>query len=137
MSEHDVLLVEEAREFLDVADEKTERICTEKLGFLAANPYPGRGRGDKEKLPSDARCDRFRMHISRTYRCTSRPTTYTSSVSPFEARTERDCPDSQEHHGTGDVGTARTDLGGVPVGWWVLGRIELRGDSRRCFDRHD
>ena len=67
MSEYDVLLGEEAREFLDAADEKTERICKEKLGYLGANPYPGRGRGDKEKLPIDARRDRFRMHISRTY----------------------------------------------------------------------
>jgi mRNA-degrading endonuclease RelE of RelBE toxin-antitoxin system len=67
MSEYDVLLGEEAREFLDAADEKTKRICKEKLGYLAANPYPGRGRGDKEKLPTDARRDRFRMHISRTY----------------------------------------------------------------------
>jgi mRNA-degrading endonuclease RelE of RelBE toxin-antitoxin system len=66
MSEYDVLLGDEAREFLDVADEKTERICKEKLGFLAENPYPGRGRGDKEKLPIDANRDRFRMHISRT-----------------------------------------------------------------------
>ncbi len=33
MSEYDVLLGEKTREFLDVADEKTERICTEKLGF--------------------------------------------------------------------------------------------------------
>jgi len=67
MSEYDVLLGVEAREFLDVADEKTERICKEKLGFLAENPYPGRGRGDKETLPIDANRDRFRIHISRTY----------------------------------------------------------------------
>ena len=67
MSEYDVLLGEEAIEFLDVVDEKTERICKEKLGYLAANPYPGRGRGDKEKLPIDGRRDRFRMHVSRSY----------------------------------------------------------------------
>ncbi|WP_136601196.1 type II toxin-antitoxin system RelE family toxin [Salinigranum halophilum] len=67
MSEYDVLLGEEAREFLDVADEKTKRLCKEKLGYLAENPYPGRGREDKEKLPIDLRRDRFRMHISRTY----------------------------------------------------------------------
>lgn len=67
MSEYDVLLGEEAREFLEVADEKTERICKEKLGHLAENPYPGRGRGDKEKLPIDGSRDRFRLHISRTY----------------------------------------------------------------------
>lgn len=67
MSEYDVLLGEEAREFLAAADEKTERICTDNLGYLAEHPYPGRGRGDKEKLPIDGRRDRYRMHISRTY----------------------------------------------------------------------
>lgn len=48
MSEYDVLLGDEAREFFAVADEKTTRIC-------------------KEKLPIDGRRDRYRMHISRTY----------------------------------------------------------------------
>ena len=67
MSEYRVLLSDEAREFLSAADEKTKRICKEKLGYLAENPYPGRGRGDKEKLPIDGRRDRFRLHISRTY----------------------------------------------------------------------
>jgi mRNA-degrading endonuclease RelE of RelBE toxin-antitoxin system len=67
MSEYAVLLGDDAREFLDVADDKTERICTEKLGYLSDNPYPGQGRGDKEKLPIDGRRDRFRLHISRTY----------------------------------------------------------------------
>ena len=67
MSEYTVLLGDAARDFLTVADAKTERICKEKLGFLAENPYPGRGRGDKEKLPIDARRDRFRMHIARSY----------------------------------------------------------------------
>lgn len=67
MSEYDVLLGDDALAFLTAADEKTERICTEKLGYLAENPYPGRGRGDKEKLPIDGRRDRFRLHISRTY----------------------------------------------------------------------
>ncbi|MFW6317865.1 MAG: type II toxin-antitoxin system RelE family toxin [Halorubrum sp.] len=67
MSEYEVLLGDEAREFLDVADEKTRRICTENLEYLAENPYPGRGRGDKEKLPIDGRRDRYRIHISRSY----------------------------------------------------------------------
>jgi len=67
MSEYAVLLGDDAREFLDVADDKTTRICTEKLRYLAENPYPGRGRGDKEKLPIDGRRERYRMHISRTY----------------------------------------------------------------------
>mgnify|MGYP000709897416 FL=1 len=67
MSEYEVLLGDDAREFLDVADEKTTRICTENLGYLAEDPYPGRGQGDREKLPIDGRRDRYRMHISRTY----------------------------------------------------------------------
>ena len=51
MSEYAVLLADQVAEFLDVADEKTERICKEKLGYLADHPYPGAGRGNKEKLP--------------------------------------------------------------------------------------
>ena len=67
MSDYDVLLGDDARAFLDVADDKTERITKENLGYLTENPYPGRGRGDKEKLPIDGRRDRYRMHISRSY----------------------------------------------------------------------
>lgn len=67
MSEYDVLLGDDARDFLAAADEKTTRICKEKLGYLAGNPYPGRGQGNKEKLPIDGRRDRFRLHISRSY----------------------------------------------------------------------
>lgn len=67
MSEYAVLLSESVAEFLDVADEKTERICKEKLGFLAADPYPGGGRGDKEKLPIDGQRKRYRLHIARTW----------------------------------------------------------------------
>lgn len=66
MSEYAVLLADQVAEFLDVADEKTERICKEKLGYLADHPYPGAGRGDKEKLPIDGHRDRYRLHISRT-----------------------------------------------------------------------
>jgi len=67
MSEYAVLLGEDARAFLEAADEKTTRVCKENLGYLAADPYPGRGRGDTEKLPIDGRRGRYRMHISRTY----------------------------------------------------------------------
>ena len=67
MSEYDVLLGEQAREFLDVADEKTTRICKDHLEYLSENPYPGRGRGDKEQLPIDGQRNRYRMHISRSY----------------------------------------------------------------------
>ncbi|CCQ33037.1 plasmid stabilization system protein [Halorhabdus tiamatea SARL4B] len=67
MSEYEVLLGDDAREFLAAADEKTTRICKDNLRKLAANPHPGRGTGDKEKLPIDGRRDRYRLHISRTY----------------------------------------------------------------------
>ena len=67
MSDYEVLLGDDARDFLAAADEKITRICKEKLGYLAENPYPGRGQGDKEKLPIDGRRDRFRLHISRSY----------------------------------------------------------------------
>lgn len=67
MSEYTVLVSDEVIEFLSVADDKTSRICKDHLGNLADNPYPGRGQGDKEKLPIDGHRDRYRMHISRTY----------------------------------------------------------------------
>ena len=67
MSEYDVLLSDDAREFLNIAGGKTERVCKEKLGYLAESPCPGRGRRDKEKLRTDGRRDRYRMHIARTY----------------------------------------------------------------------
>lgn len=54
------------REFLEAADEKTERIVREKPGCLAEDPYPGRGQGDKEKLPIDGE-ERYRMHAGRTW----------------------------------------------------------------------
>jgi len=68
MSEDDytVLLHPDVNEFLEAADEKTERIVRENLGYLADNPYPGRGQGDKERLPIDGE-DRYRMHIGRTW----------------------------------------------------------------------
>ncbi|MFP4591263.1 MAG: type II toxin-antitoxin system RelE/ParE family toxin [Halobacteriales archaeon] len=67
MSEYAVLLSDEVVEFLDVADEKTERICKEKVGYLANHPYPGTGRGEKETLPIDGQRDWYRLHISRTW----------------------------------------------------------------------
>lgn len=66
MSEYDVLLSPDVVEFLDAADEKTERIVRDHLGYLAADPYPGRGRGDKERLPIDGET-RYRLHVGRTW----------------------------------------------------------------------
>ncbi|MFB6178269.1 MAG: type II toxin-antitoxin system RelE/ParE family toxin [Halorientalis sp.] len=63
-----VLLGEQPREFLNDADEKTERIVRENLGKLADEPYPrpDASRGDREQLPVGGR-ELYRLHISRSY----------------------------------------------------------------------
>lgn len=66
MSEYEVLLSPDVVEFLEAADEKTERIVRDHLGYLAEAPYPGSGRGNKEGLPIDGE-ERYRMHISQMW----------------------------------------------------------------------
>jgi mRNA-degrading endonuclease RelE of RelBE toxin-antitoxin system len=63
---YDVLLHPDADEFLRGLDDKSERIVRDNLGKLAENPYPGGGKGDKEKLVIDGD-ERYRTHISREY----------------------------------------------------------------------
>jgi mRNA-degrading endonuclease RelE of RelBE toxin-antitoxin system len=63
---YEVLLHPNADEFLRGLDDKSERIVRDTLGKLAENPYPGSGKGDKEKLVIDGD-ERYRMHISREY----------------------------------------------------------------------
>lgn len=63
---YEVLLHPDADAYLSELDEKSERICRENLGYLAENPYPGRGRGDKEGLVIDGD-NRYRIHIGRSY----------------------------------------------------------------------
>lgn len=45
---------------------KTQRIIKENLKKLEKNPYPGKGTGDKEKLPIMGE-ERYRIHIGRTW----------------------------------------------------------------------
>ncbi len=66
MTTYDVLLSPDVNEFLQNRSEKTRRIVKENLRKLEGNPYPGRGSGDKEKLPIEGE-KRFRMHIGRTW----------------------------------------------------------------------
>jgi len=61
-----VLLSPDAEEFYSTLDEKSRRIVRENLEKLAESPYPGRGKGDKEKLVVDGE-EMYRLHISRTY----------------------------------------------------------------------
>ena len=63
---YEVLLHPDADEFLRGLDDKSERIVRDNLGKLAENPYPGSGKGDKEKLVIDGD-ERYRMHIPREY----------------------------------------------------------------------
>ena len=63
---YDVLLHPDADEFLRGLDDKSKRIVRNNLKKLADNPYPGSGKGDKEKLVIDGD-KRYRMHISREY----------------------------------------------------------------------
>lgn len=61
---YDVLMAEDVADFLDNLDEKSSTICRNNLKKLEEDPYPGGGRGDKEKLKNSAH---YRLHISREY----------------------------------------------------------------------
>lgn len=66
MTTYSVLLGDQPRDYLAALDEKSQRIVKDNLGKLAENPYPGSGRGDKEKLIVDGE-ELFRLHIGRTH----------------------------------------------------------------------
>ena len=55
-----------AVEYLRALDEKSRRICKDNLRKLEEDPYPGRGRGDKERLSVDGE-EIYRLHIGRTH----------------------------------------------------------------------
>ncbi|MFP4116367.1 MAG: type II toxin-antitoxin system RelE family toxin [Candidatus Aenigmatarchaeota archaeon] len=61
-----VFVTPEINDFLQNRSEKTQRIIKKNLKKLEDNPYPGRGSGDKEKLPVEGE-KRFRLHIGRTW----------------------------------------------------------------------
>lgn len=65
---YEVLLAEEAREYVAALDEKSKRIVEDNLRKLSDDPYPrpGSGSGDKEKLVVDGE-ELYRMHIGRTH----------------------------------------------------------------------
>lgn len=61
---YDILMAQDVAGFLDDLDEKSSRICRNNLKKLEEDPFPGGGRGDKEKLKNS---DHYRLHISREY----------------------------------------------------------------------
>ena len=65
---YEVLLAEEAREYVAALDEKSTRIVKDNLRKLADDPHPrpGSGSGDKEKLVVDGE-ELYRLHIGRTH----------------------------------------------------------------------
>lgn len=66
MTSYSVLLGEQPREYIAQLDEKSKRIVKDNLRKLEADPYPGSGAGDKEKITIDGE-EMFRMHIGRTH----------------------------------------------------------------------
>lgn len=66
MTEYRLLIEEDALEFIESLDEKSERICKSNLKKLADNPYPGEGPGDTERLVLEGETV-YRLHIGRTF----------------------------------------------------------------------
>lgn len=65
---YSVLLGDEAREYYQALDEKSQRIVKNNLQKLAEDPYPrpDAGSGDREKLTVDGE-EIYRLHIGRTH----------------------------------------------------------------------
>lgn len=66
MAPYHVQLFQPVSDFLAALDEKSRRICKNNLAKLANGPYPGRGAGDKERLPVRGE-EIYRLHIGRRY----------------------------------------------------------------------
>jgi mRNA-degrading endonuclease RelE of RelBE toxin-antitoxin system len=65
---YEILLADDAREYIAALDDKSTRIVKENLRKLADEPYPkpGSGSGDREKLVVDGD-EMYRLHIGRTH----------------------------------------------------------------------
>lgn len=65
---YNVLLADDAREYVSALDEKSTRIIKENLRKLAEEPYPrpAASSGDREKLTVDGE-EIYRLHIGRTH----------------------------------------------------------------------
>lgn len=62
---YEVRVSQEVRAFLDSLDDKSRRIVRENLLKLE-NPFPGEGKGDKEKITWRGE-EVYRLHIGRTW----------------------------------------------------------------------
>ncbi len=66
MSEYLLKIDPDELEYIEGLDDKSERIVKDNLEKLEENPYPGRGKGDKERLKVQEDLV-YRLHISREY----------------------------------------------------------------------
>ncbi|UVE51429.1 type II toxin-antitoxin system RelE/ParE family toxin [Haloferax larsenii] len=65
---YEILLAQDAREYVAALDEKSKRIVKKNLRKLEEDPFPrpGTGSGDKEKIVVDGE-EIYRLHIGRTH----------------------------------------------------------------------
>ncbi|PTD94085.1 plasmid stabilization protein [archaeon SCG-AAA382B04] len=63
---YDVLVSDELNELLKDLDKKTTRIIKNNLKKLNKHPYPGEGKGDKEKIKWKGK-KLHRLHIGRSW----------------------------------------------------------------------
>jgi mRNA-degrading endonuclease RelE of RelBE toxin-antitoxin system len=61
-----VLIDRKALGYVNTLPEKSQRIVKENLKKLGETPYPGTGKGDKEKLTHRGET-LYRLHIGRTF----------------------------------------------------------------------
>jgi len=61
-----ILIERDALEYANSLPEKSKRIVKENLRKLGANPHPGTGQGDKEKLTHKGET-LYRVHIGLTF----------------------------------------------------------------------
>lgn len=66
MANYQLLVEQEALDFINNLGTKSKRICKDNIKKLAEDPHPGSGKGDKERLFVDGE-DIHRLHIGRTY----------------------------------------------------------------------
>lgn len=66
MTNFSVLLADQPREYINRLDEKSQRIVKDNLRKLEDEPYPGTGKGDKEKIVLDGE-EMYRLRIGRTH----------------------------------------------------------------------
>jgi len=66
LTTYQIKLSEQAAEYYKALDSKSQRIVRENLEKIGENPYPGEGKGDKERIVVDGE-EIYRLHIGRTH----------------------------------------------------------------------